>query len=127
MLSSWYWLPAATFTDWPAFGLATFALQDMSPQLTCAALPIEAEVWAVTTATAPERLTATLPEMPALTPTTARSSLLVAVTATPLNAAGSSLAVMLRGPDSLASPAGMAPDLTRVCDLPVPMVFRWIS
>src|SRR5271169_6066552 len=69
-LSSWYWLPAATLTS-PA-------------EVICADLPMYADVLAVTTATAPERLTATEPENPALTPTAAMSSLFEAVTATPL-------------------------------------------
>src|SRR5690348_12499405 len=73
-LSSWYWLAAATLTDWPAFGEATLLVHERFPQFTRADLPIEAEVCVVTTATAPEMLTEASPPIPALTPTTARSS-----------------------------------------------------
>ena len=88
--------------------------------------PIEADVCVVTTATAPEMFTDALPEKPALTPTTARSSLLVAVTATPLNGTPASGALIERGPVSLASPEGRLPDGTRLCDRPEPRLVRSI-
>ena len=77
-----------------------------------------AVVLTVTTSTTPERLTAAVPEKPALTPTAARSSLFVAVTLTPRNEAVP--AVIVRGPISLASPEGCVPDFTTLCDRPLP-------
>jgi hypothetical protein len=45
------------------------------------------------------------------------SSLFVAVTLTPLNKVVA--AVTVRGPDALASPDGIVPLPTRLCDLPL--------
>jgi hypothetical protein len=45
------------------------------------------------------------------------SSLFVAVTLTPLNEVV--VAVTVRGPDALASPDGIVPLPTRLCDLPL--------
>src|SRR3989442_16029345 len=115
--SSWYWLPAATRTDCRGSAPATLDEQSV-PQLICAALPMCAVVSVETTATAPDRFTAAVPAKPALTPTTARSSLFVAVTLTPLNESASG--AIVRGPVSLASPEGCDPDLTMLCDRPVP-------
>ena len=69
---------------------------------------------------APAMLTAAVPEIPALTPTAARSSLFVAVTATPRKPESDPL-FTCRGPEAPASPAGRFPCLTRLCDLPIPM------
>ena len=79
-------------------------------------------MFAVTTSIAPERLTAAVPEKPALMPTAAMSSLFDAVTATPPSdvVAG----VITRGPVSLASPDGVSPPLTMLCDVPVPVLIR---
>ena len=78
----------------------------------------------MTTATAPERFTAAVPEKPALTPTTARSSLFEAVTATPPTDVV--FGVITRGPVSLASLDGVSPPRTMLCEVPVPVLVRSI-
>jgi hypothetical protein len=77
-------LAAATLTDWAAFAPATLSAH-VAPQLISAEAPIVALVLMLETSTAPARLTAAVPEKPAPMPTTAMSSLFVAVTATPRN------------------------------------------
>ena len=110
-LSSWYWLPAATLTS-PAESIS-------------ADFPMYAEVLAVTTATAPERLTAASPAKPAAMPTAAMSSLFDAVTATPLSDVV--VGVITRGPVSLASLDGVSPPRTMLCEVPVPVLVRLIA
>ena len=56
-------------------------------------------------------------------PTTAISSLFVAVTATPRKSA-SVPAVMVRGPNTLASPDGVVPCSTMLWPRPVPVLVR---
>ena len=53
------------------------------------------------------------------------SSLFVAVTATPLSDVV--VGVITRGPVSLASPDGVSPPRTMLCDLPVPVLVRSIA
>ena len=76
-----------------------------------------AEVWMFSTFTTPARFTAAVPLKPKLIPKAPMLSLLLAVTATPWKPE-STPSSMARGPSALASPDGVRPDGTMLCDLP---------
>ena len=116
MPSWWNWLPAATRTDWPLPAPVTLLAQ-VAPQLTCTPVPSAARVVAVRIATDPERLIDAVPLIPALKPTVARLSELVAVTATPRNGALPALA--LPGVIAVASPELCSFCDTTLCEVPV--------
>ena len=75
-----------------------------------------ADVWMFSTLMTPARLTAALPLKPKLMPKAPTLSLLFAVTATPRKLPVCS--AITRGPSALASPDGVLPDGTMLCDLP---------
>ena len=82
--------------------------------------PICADVFAVTTSTAPPIATLPPPLIAMLIPTVAMSSLFVAVTATPRKPVVTS-AETVRGPVAEPSEEGTSPCLTMLWDLPVPV------
>ena len=75
-----------------------------------------ADVWMFSTLMTPARFTAALPLKPKLMPNAPTLSLLFAVTATPRKL--SDCFAITRGPSALASPDGVVPEGTRLCDLP---------
>src|SRR5260370_40906313 len=113
-----------TGTDCATFAPETLVAQ-LRPQLTAACLPMVALVLMGSTLIEPDRLIAAPAANPRLTPTAAMSSLLVAVTATPLKLC--TPCPTFCGPIWPASAAGGLPDLAMLCERPVEPPVRPMS